>query len=137
MTQNPYTTEKLLESLFGSSSYDYKNLSIEEVTALKYLRYSTIDWDLLLSKGLITKDDVYKRVAIYKQLLALDNELTNRQQRPKPKFKKGNALKTTIGTILIIDVTLDDNIVALYAIVDENGKKDHKSEENLLKILKG
>ena len=140
MTQNNYTTEKLLETLFGNSSYQYKNLTTEEVTALRTLNYSTIDWDMYLSKGLLTKEDVHKRVAVYKQLLALDDEITKRQEKQKaaPRFKKGDTLKTKNGDVLFITGVVlpkhsDENIT--YKFVNQDGISDYKIESRLLEML--
>lgn len=137
MTNNDYATQNLLESLFGRSSYSFKNLDGEEKKALRALGYQVIDWDLALSEGKLTKEDVNKRVAFYKQLLAMDEEIKNRKPKKEPKFKKGDALKTKNGTILITQVIphyhSEDEII--YKFVDENGKSDMISEHHLFERI--
>lgn len=138
MTQNNnYATQKLLESLFGRSQYEFKNLNEEERKALQTLGYSTIDWDIWLSEGKATKEDVHKRVAIHKQLLAMDEELQNRKPKKEPRFKKWQIFDTKDrGKVLITKIHQSEDGIIYYHITDEKDQNSSIPESNFLKILK-
>lgn len=136
MTNSDYATQNLLESLFGRSSYSFKNLDGEEKKALRALGYEVIDWDLALSEGKLTKEDVNKRVALYKQLLAMDEEIKNRKPKKEPKFKWGDRLKTTYGDIIINYVNVSNNVVEYHYSTESGGLGKIKEEDLLKRIVK-
>lgn len=137
MTQNnDYATQKLLESLFGKSGYEFKNLNEEERKALRVFGYSVIDWDILLSEGKLTKEDVHKRVAVYKQLQVLDDELQNRKPKKESKFKKAQVLNTWDRGKIFITKVIEYKDNYCYEVTTEDGVQDTLEEVTLQKILK-
>lgn len=125
--------DEVLKVLFGST-HQFKVLTGEEQKILSSFGYKPTHWDLLLQKGELTKEDVQKRVDLFRQLEQLDWEVEQRRSNKKvePKFKKGDAVQThQWGNILIFDVHQEQDQIS-YWVFDMNGHQRKLTEQQLV-----